>query len=472
MLEFIKKYQYIIYVLIIEILLFIIEPFVINYIKDFVLFLIIGFSIFFFLLLKKKKINNKQLIVYLIIIVGFIIRYYYVVSTKYGMGHDVTGKEGHLHYIQTIFETGKLPNTNEWQFYHPPLWHYICAFVLKVNDLFNVDILRSYEGLQYVSLFVSFLIMVVQYKIIDKLKVNDNNKFIMLIFFVFYSHYIYLAGSINNDILLVLFEYLIIYFLIEWNELDNYENTILLALVTGCAVMTKLNGAIMAIPILFIFIRKFLYYIKNNKEKIKTFIIKMLVFGLISLPIGLWYQARNYVKFDQQLGFVPKPGSTLYVGDKSIVDRFIKINMTELFEIECKPSRDYSLPTYLFKSSIFGEYMSKHITTVHLGLLLLNIVLIVISIIAVIKYFITKKKDIIDWLLLIIWIASIGSFIYFNIKYPYGCTMDFRYILLTVFCFGTIFIKEVDTWHINIRRIVYLGLLLFSALSVAVIFIK
>ena len=469
--DFIKKYKYIIYVVIISIFLFIIEPQIKGELIGFVSLLLFVVSLTILLLNKKKKISNKQAIFYFIISIGFIIRYYYVVKTSYLAGHDIGGLDGHANYIKILFETGKLPVTNEWQYYHPPLWHFICAVVMKINDLFGTGLYRSYEGLQYVSLFVSFLVMVVQYKIINKIKINDIAKIMMMVLFVLFPHYIYLAASINNDVLTLLFQTLIIYYLIEWHNNDNYENTILLALVTGLAVMTKLNGAIMAIPIMFVFIKKIIDYIKQDYNKIKPLIIKLLVFGLISLPIGLWYQVRNYTLFEQPLGYVPRPTDRLYIGDKPNSERFFTLSAKEFMEVECLPYSDYNLPIYVVKSSIFGESVKNPLTNIHLALLIVNMVLICLSVYAGIRYIFKRKKDILDYILIVTWLTSIISFIYFNIKYPYGCTMDFRYILLTLFSSGIIFIKEIDNWGKKIRIPIYLLIVLFGILSFSLMFI-
>ena len=44
---------------------------------------------------------------------------------------------GHLAYIETIYQTGKLPTSNSWQFYQQPLHHIIAAGWLKINEFFT-----------------------------------------------------------------------------------------------------------------------------------------------------------------------------------------------------------------------------------------------------------------------------------------------------------------------------------------------
>ena len=470
--DFLKRYQYIIYMIIVEIIIFILEPVVANYVFIFfALLILLLFGILAFLY-KKKIIDSKQLKVYFVISLGFLIRCFYIIKVGYGAGHDVSGTAGHEEYIRIIYETGKLPTTNTWQFYHPPLWHLICAGILKINDLFSIPLERGLEGLQYVSLFFSSLIMIINYKIIDQIKIKENIKILMLIFLVFYSHHIYLAGSINNDTLLLFFQYLILYYLLVWYEKDNFENTILLALATGLAVMTKLNGAIMAIPIMFVFIKKFIDYIKKDKERIKMFIVKMLIFGLISLPIGLWYQVRNYIKFDQKIGYVPEPTMLLYTGDYNLYERFFSFSVGEFLEIGGYTWKDHNIPSFLVKSSIFGEYAINNINIIHKHQLYINLILIFLSVILCLKYYIHRKKDLLDWLLLITWLTNIVSFCFFNYKYPYGCTMDFRYILPKLFCSGVIFIKEANNLNNKaLKTFINISIVCFCLLSVATILI-
>ena len=59
-----------------------------------------------------------------------------------------------ISFIYALF-SGKLPETNELQFYHPPLFHSISAGWLKVNEIFNIPFVKSVEGIQVITAIVS-----------------------------------------------------------------------------------------------------------------------------------------------------------------------------------------------------------------------------------------------------------------------------------------------------------------------------
>ena len=67
--------------------------------------------------------------------------------------HDVESLQssGHLSYIYTIFN-GALPQTNDWQFSHPPLHHIISALFVKLSTLANFSLGRAFENIQHNSI--------------------------------------------------------------------------------------------------------------------------------------------------------------------------------------------------------------------------------------------------------------------------------------------------------------------------------
>ena len=432
-----KKINNILYIgLLVAFSLFIymVEPYVGSKANIFIIFLISILSIGYIAYCKKNNCLNYKTLSLLIIMIGVLVRGLYILKTSiYQRQHDVETlySNGHLRYIYNLFTTGKLPVSNDWQFYHPPLFHLIGAGWLKLNSIIGLPLDRSLEGLQTLTLIFSSLTLFVSYKIIDTFKIKDKYKFMLIAFMAFYPTFIILSGSVNNDCLLTLLEFSIIYYLINWYKNTSWYNTMILAIITGLCVMTKLNGAIMAIPILYVFIKKFIDVYKNDK-KIGKIITKIIIFGLISLPIGLWYQVREYVLFGSN--GVPVPGDFLYIGNYSLFERFFSISFGSLVKIFCQIPGDYNLFSYIVKCSIFGEYSYQNMSFVHVFMLFLNFILVIVSTIYIFKYIIRKKEhNFVLNVLIFVWLINLISFYSFNLKYPYICTMDYRYIIPTVF---------------------------------------
>lgn len=389
---------------------------------------------------RMKKWIKRNKVFIIIFLLALIIRMIFII--KYPLSkaqHDVNGKNGHFSYIQTIFIQNRLPSTNQYQYYQPPLHHFISAMWLKVFS----KLIRSYttliESLQFVPLIYSMLLLIVINKILKELKIKDKYKNLILVIMAFHPTFTILSGSINNDMLSILLIFCTLYELIKWYKKSDMVNTIILAIVTGLAVMAKTSGAIVSLPIMYIFLLQFYRTIKKgDKRKIWQYIGMYCVFGIISLSLGLWYPVRNYILFKQPILYILDPNNQkLYVGDKSLLSRFVPFSKELLIQY-ADPYEHYNIPTFLIKSSLFGEwtwttsYICKYI---YVFALFANIAIIVFSIVAIIREMTSnRKRDLIYRnIFLILYFFNIISFISMNIKLPYGCSMDFRYIVPTIF---------------------------------------
>lgn len=164
----------------------------------------------------------------------------------------------------------------------------------------------------------------------------------------------------------------------------------------------------------------------------KGLLLKYAVFGIISLPLGLWYSLRNYLLFQQPLTYVleiPRD-STLYTGDRSVWQRLFLWDIRNLFATPYADVwTDYNLPVYALKSSLFGEFQFACYGWIPAMLLFFNIVQALLCICAVAHYIKWKEKDRERNLCLlaagIFWLSTL----FFYLRYPFGCSMDFRYML-------------------------------------------
>lgn len=465
------------------IFIYIIQPIIENHIKIITIvsiLLVVGIY-YAAKQIKKLRINYKD-IVLIIMILGILIRVMYIIYTPITeRQHDVysINDQGHLGYIYTIYQTGKLPDTNSIQFYHPPLFHLIAAGWLKVNDLFNVGLDRSIEGIQIITAIFSSLIMLVAYRIVEKIEIRNIYKILIMVVMAFHPTFIILAGSINNDVLMILLSFYIILYLIKWNDDPNIKNTIILAIITGCAVMTKVSGAIMAVPIMYTFIKRIFEVYKVEKKNLLRLFGKFLLFGVISLPLGLWHPMRNLIMFNQKIGWVLLPAEGLYVGQYSIFERFLSISFKELFDYTyCAIPVDHNIFSYIVKTSILGEFTYNNGIDVYVSLFkIINLIIISITIICI---FILLKKikkisnnSFVTKILLITFFINIVSYYHFNIQYPYICTMDFRYIVPTIFTGIVTVCVVLDEFIKNdiIKELIEYMIILFCILSFTFFFI-
>ena len=419
-----------------------------------------------------EKVGLKKIII-LIILVGIMLRGIYVIYTPINLRqHDVIGSSGHLAYIEKIYLTGKLPNTNNWQFYQQPLHHIISAIFLKFITSLGVNIAFAEECLQILTLIYSSLILIITYLILKEMDFDDVLKIFVITVIAVHPTFIILSGSINNDVLMTMFLFLDLLYLIKWHKKSSIKNTILLAISVALGALTKISSTIIAIPIIYFFINKFweeyLNKQKIKKEVIKEYLLKFTIFGIISLGLGLSFSVRNMMKFNQPIFFVPDPVYTLYCGDKSLLQR-LNIFSNDFSRLFCYPYEDCNMIAYIVKCSLFGEYcisISKKFIVEHM-LIITNIILILISMLSLFK--LMWKKDIrtpIVNMLILFYFTEIAMYLYGCFSMPFGCTMDFRYIAITVFL-GMIFIVyNLKHENKSINYSVASIILFFSMLSI------
>lgn len=392
-------------------------------------------------LLYKKGFLETKSVALLLIVFGFVLRLGYALKYGYNVNqHDVEGlnSSGHLSYIYSIANGDGLPNTNDWQFSHPPLHHFLSALVVKLSSALGYSNGRAFENIQLLTVMYSSLTMFAGYRLLEALKIKGKILVFCVALFVFHPTFQILAGSINNDILTILLSMYSIVYLLKWCERPSLKYAAICGLFIGLGMMTKVSAALMAVVAAVTVLIKF---IVDKELKFGRTLLHALVFLVILLPLGLWHPIRNYILFEQPLGYVaPIPTtSALYTGEISIFERVILPFSTESFGVYVDVWEEYNVWFYTLRNSLFGEYNFGNVGFAGI-LTFFNLLLILISIAAFI-YVIVKiiKTEFKIIPIVILFVVQLAFFVYFNIKYPFGCSMDFRYIVPLLFS-GVVFI--------------------------------
>ncbi len=401
--------------------------------------LLICSSVTGFFLYKNDLLNTKTLIC-LIAVCGFAFRLGYAIKIGYWQNqHDVESlnSSGHLSYIYYIFKNFKLPNSNEWQFSHPPLHHFLSAVVVWFGSVFGFTVERSFENIQLLTVFYSSISMLLGVKICSELGIKGKVLVLCSLILAFFPGMFILAGSINNDILMITLVLAATLYLVKWYKAPSVKFALFCGLFTGLAMMTKVSAALFAVAAAISVIIKFLI---NKNLKFGTVLLHALVFAALLLPLGLWQPIRNFILFQQPLGYVaPIPiTNPLYNGDISIFERIILPFSTSSTGVYVDVWTEYNLWNYLLRNSLFGEY-NFGITGVAIFTVLANLVLILLSLMSLVALICSKTsiRNILP--VLPFYIIQLAFFIYFNVKYPFGCSMDFRYVV-PLFFIGVVYI--------------------------------
>ncbi len=421
---------------------------------------LIGSAVAGVLLYKKDKLSTKAVVI-LLLVCGFALRLAYALRYGYNVHqHDVEdlNSSGHLSYIYSIASGNGLPATNDWQFSHPPLHHFLAALSVKFSYALGFTNGRAFENIQYLTVFYSALTMFAGYRLLKLCGIKGNSLVLCVALLTFHPTFQILAGSINNDILMILLSMYAVVFLLKWYRQPSLKHAALCGLFCGLSMMTKVSAALIAVVAAVSVLFKF---ITDKHLRFGKMFLHSACFVVILLPLGLWHPIRNYILFEQPLGYVAPilVTSGLYTGDVSIFDRLILPFSKDAFGVYVDVWNEYNVWYYTFRSSLFGEYNFGNMGFASL-LTVANILMIIASL-ASMLYLLIKHNQHRTALIpiFVLYFVQLAFFVYFNIKYPFGCTMDFRYIVPLLFC-GVAFLGAASeelkqTESITIKTVVF-----------------
>lgn len=320
----------------------------------------------------------------------------------------------HINYIMQLYTYNSLPNKIIGQFYHPPLNHFIMSTWLKITDNIFENASTRFESMQLITLIYSIVILIALYKLLDELNIEDKNKIIPMLLFSFYPLYIFLSGSLNNDELVTMFSILALLYLVKWEKKPTMKNAIIIALCIGLGLMTKTSIAVIIIPTVYVYFKKLNEVIKEEKG-VKDLLLQLMVFSMISIILGLWFQIRSLAHGLYTLGII-EPYKYLSIADKSLWERFGISNVLNI--------SDVNIWSYLIYSSLNFFAITSQNTVYNLIMAILVIILAVDTI-----YFMIKNK-LKNKILLITFISWWISYFYLNLSMPYMCSMHSRYMVV------------------------------------------
>lgn len=416
------------------------------------------------LYLKGKLTFNKA--IFLLLLIGYLIRVCYMLVTPFNARqHDTVTDfgDGHEDYAWILFTTGKLPTAVgddgflKYQFYHPPLNAAIQALFMNFSrGLLNFyNVIRGetiYDTTQMHVLFETTQILALMYSMVFtyfgikgiyllNIK-NKKAKFFGVVFLIFFPRLIQLSAQENNDTLCAMLMMIALYFTLRWWHKQSWANILPIALAIGLAMMAKLAAATVAIATAFVFIFVFIKTIMSkNGKNIFNICMQFVAFLIICCPLGLWFPVYAAIKFNQPFGYVfGNLNQDLFTGDHNFFERFI--NIFDFYDMSkslyANPFNNYNIFGYLIKTSIFGEFSYWQGEAFAFLAIVFNYLFVVSSLFLYVAYLIKSKGENFENKVfgIVILITQAVMMMYFNIKMPYGCTMDFRYIIPIIFGFG------------------------------------
>ncbi|UOO36984.1 phospholipid carrier-dependent glycosyltransferase [Oscillospiraceae bacterium CM] len=379
--------------------------------------------------------------VFLLLFAGILLRFGYMLYTPFFVrGHDVSTLDGygHLAYIYRLFAGEGLADTSAGQYYHPPLDHLAAALTARLFAFLTGETKLDtiFEACRLVPCFASSALLILSYRLFQALGFSKRAVLLAVSIVAFHPTFVLLAASINNDMLMVFFFMAAFLYTVRWYGAPTYRNILIIAVLIGCAMMTKLSGALIAFYTGFVFLLVLAQHLRTRSAL--PLFGQFAAFSAVCFPLGLWYPLRNLRLFGQPLGYVAPISVTsqLYVGDRPPSERFLTFSLRQMLQTPfCDPFSDTRLWEYAVRCALFGEFVfpARH-EPVARSLIVFSLALIVISLGAMLYFlfFARREEQFAVRSFAAVWVILIASYIFFNIQYPFGCTMDFRYIVPTV----------------------------------------
>lgn len=413
-----------------------------------------------------KERFKKESVSMGILLMGILLRLYYILATpviqsrQYDLG-SVDAEQGiftgHLGYIFYLFTKKGLPDFDPrevYQFFHPPLHHILSALWMGVVSLFTDNRKVWIEWLQVLPLLYSVLILLVIWQICKEFKLQGRAQRFVMAIAAFHPSLIFMAGSINNDGLALLFQFLTIWMALRWYRERNYMNILGIALSISLGMLTKLSVGMFAIPVGFLFLYVFITEWREGAQKAtvwtgfpKKRFVQYVIFGIVCVPIGLSWAVRCLLRFGMPLTYVNRlpEQSWQYVGNYSLMERFFIPNPIKFLKNLAQGSLGFGENVWvqLFRTSALGEcdLSTFPMWGKIIALLMIAVAacLAIWAFVLLVRVFVFGKKEefpALDMGIRCFWLIGylvlFGSYLNFCYNFPHQCTMNFRYMVPTV----------------------------------------
>ncbi len=455
------------------------------------LFLAAGIGFFFYH--RGKKTVDDYLLFFLI--ASFFIHLMYMLYTDGSWRqHDVwTGENenGHEGYAYAFYEYGSLPNHHNtpdtvYQFYHPPLNAFIQGNFMRIfqaicwNSSLTGDKATLYKSCQILSVVYTSIAGLFIVKTLKLTSLSNKHKIWACAFGCFYPDLIVESAELNNDNLSFVLQLIALYFFFRWFlEGQKMRDIVFCGLFVGLAMGAKMSAASICLGMAIGFIVEFIRSIakKDGSLKLSKIITQYCVFLLICAPIGLWYQVYLHLALGFPYNFVfnrLNPGlfngarDWVLINKPDDIEAYDAVNSGILYEnsfvnfivryispfyipdffasIGFVTSWEYySIQTFAMKTSIFGEYSFPPLCAhgMAFATYLILLVLYLFTWVYLVYVLFTHKRNKIGkegGMMLTLGGGLMFMLGYLCYKMPFGCSMDYRYImpmtLVAAYLFG------------------------------------
>ena len=374
---------------------------------------------------------------------GFFVKLCYVLYTQvWDRQHDVVSfgvGEGQAAYLEYFLSHKSLPDFDPrsiWGFFQPPLHHIISALWMRINFFLGFSERQAQENVQILTFFYMGALMILTYFVCRELEMEKSGTCIAVSIVSLHPVFILLSGSINNDALSLVLMMLALYLAIVWYKRPRIITIILLALSIGLAMFAKLSGGMIAPAVAVLFVIKLI----REKGKRLWFLLQYVIFGVICVPIGLFWTVRNMLAYDMPVNYIPEVGQQF--GEVPFYQRILDFRMESVFPAMIENGDAYyehNIFLALLKTSLFGEYNYANLWkafTIPAVFLFLTAALLALLAFGATIYLLfskhSKLKTEWKWFFGVLYATIFASYLSFALSYSNFSAQDFRYAALLI----------------------------------------
>ncbi len=439
---------------------------------------------------QRKKIWSYRRMFALIVLSGFFLHFYFSVFSEFNYQVDLrfydadTIGEGHLGYIRYLYYHFLPVQTDPrefWQFYHPPLHHYLQALLLRIQTFFGTDIEIAIYNIKYLPLLYYMFTVITVGKTAKFFHLRKIPLSIVLSVMSFSLGFVFIANYANNDMLSIFLMLHSIYLAMLWYRSRKAVDILKVALCFGLGMFTKLSVWVAAVPIAVIFIAALAEHLKAKEfQKFGRLFGQMWAFLAVAAPLSFYWSIRNYVRFGVPIGYIPVSKDEFQLISQDPVTRIFDFSLFQFNKpYVCTMNNadycDYNPLIALMKTASSDIYTNGVFDSLNCILLWANILLAAAALISMIYVFV--KKNIVSGISKLaiagFYVVIFASYYIFCIKYPSVCTEDIRYASPLI-CVGALSlaltVKDQMTQNTARSRMlskgIVIGTAVFCALSI------
>ena len=396
--------------------------------------------------------QREEKLCLLILLAGAVLKLCYAIQVPYSVSpHDLGGPSdwvtysgGHLSYIQYLYQFQQLWQGNGigGMFYHPPLFHTMGALIFGLFYKSGGSIQAVFEWIQIFNTLAACAIAFVGWRILKHLEVKGRKLVTLTAFLSFGPTLYWLGTALTNDCLMTLLQAMTIEQIILWAKKPQMGVIIKAALLLALAMLTKTSAVLIAPAIGCVFLYIFLKTIRE-KGKISPLLWQLAAFLLISVPLGCSYVLRNWHLFQMPLNYVA-PGwgvnDPQYIGDCGLLRRLGLPSAKQLFSARIHwdaPKKYCNIwwQTFLTMALDEGILVERNLAQKTAAVLLVwscaGSTLVLLA--GTVRTFFSRRTDAAVRLLLGVGYGVVFlSYVVFAFRYPRVCTMNTRYIYITM----------------------------------------